>query len=147
MPVRRKQHSPLLRPFGVFNNERISFNQLNEPIISLALRQVVLSPNPYALVVHDWSCLQFRTYNGKEERFKMTHGGDVGYELQTSLLVDAANGLPIASLSQTLTDRAGCRSTLIDSLSESLTHMDALTADIARVESLDTGKRLVHLID
>ncbi|MGG2143152.1 hypothetical protein [Symbiopectobacterium sp. RP] len=30
---------------------------------------------------------------------------------------------------------------------ESLTHMDALTADIARVESLDTGKKLVHLID
>ncbi|NLS43768.1 transposase, partial [BEV proteobacterium] len=31
-----------------FNNERISFSQLNEPIISLALRQVVLSPHPYA---------------------------------------------------------------------------------------------------
>uniref|UniRef100_T1HJU9 Acyltransferase n=1 Tax=Rhodnius prolixus TaxID=13249 RepID=T1HJU9_RHOPR len=77
----------------------------------------------------------------------MTHGGDVGYELQTRLLVDAANGLPIAPLSQTLTDRAGCRSTLTEGLSESLTHMDALTADIARVESLATGKKLVHLID
>ncbi|NLS43470.1 hypothetical protein EXD76_04030 [BEV proteobacterium] len=80
-----------------FNNERISFSQLNELIISLALRQVVLSPHLYALVVHDWSRLQFRTHNGKEERLKMTHGGDVGYELQTSLLVDAANGLPIAA--------------------------------------------------
>ncbi|MGG2142844.1 hypothetical protein [Symbiopectobacterium sp. RP] len=78
-----------------FNNERISFSQLNEPIISLALRQVALSPHPYAPVVHDWSHLQFRTHNGKEERLKMTHGGDVGYELQTSLLLDAANGLPI----------------------------------------------------
>ncbi|NLS44073.1 transposase, partial [BEV proteobacterium] len=46
-----------------FNNERISFSQLNESIISLALRQVVLSPHPYALVVHDWSRLQFRTHN------------------------------------------------------------------------------------
>ncbi|MGG2140154.1 hypothetical protein [Symbiopectobacterium sp. RP] len=64
-----------------FNNERISFSQLNEPIISLALRQVALSPHPYAPVVHDWSHLQFRTHNGKEERLKMTHGGDVGYEL------------------------------------------------------------------
>ncbi|MGG2142622.1 transposase [Symbiopectobacterium sp. RP] len=101
----------------------------------------------YAPVVHDWSHLQFRTHNGKEERLKMTHGGDVGYELQTRLLVDAANGLPIAPLSQTLTDRVGCRSTLTEGLSESLTHMDALTADIARVESLDTGKKLVHIID
>ncbi|MGG2143647.1 hypothetical protein [Symbiopectobacterium sp. RP] len=49
--------------------------------ISLALRQVALSPHPYALVVHDWSHLQFRTHNGKEEHLKMTHGGDVGYEL------------------------------------------------------------------
>ncbi|MGG2142414.1 hypothetical protein [Symbiopectobacterium sp. RP] len=53
----------------------------------------------------------------------MTHGGDVGYELQTCLLVDAANGLSIAPLSQTLTDRAGCRSTLTEGLSESLTHI------------------------
>ncbi|WP_174889402.1 hypothetical protein [Candidatus Williamhamiltonella defendens] len=95
-----------------FNNERIRFGQLNEPIISLALEQVAFSPHPYALVVHDWSRLQFRSHNGKEERLKMTHGGDVGYELQTSLLVDATNGLPIAPLSQTLTDGAGCRSTL-----------------------------------
>ncbi|MGG2143863.1 hypothetical protein [Symbiopectobacterium sp. RP] len=119
-----------------FNNERISFSQLNEPIISLALRQVALSPHPYAPVVHDWSHLQFRTHNGKEERLKMTHGGDVGYELQTRLLVDAANGLPIAPLSQTLTDRAGCRSTLTEGLSESLTHMDALTADIPMVQGM-----------
>ncbi|MGG2143345.1 hypothetical protein [Symbiopectobacterium sp. RP] len=55
--------------------------------------------------------------------------------------------MAIAPLSQTLTDRAGCHSTLTEGLSESLTHMDALTADIARVESLDTGKKLVHLID
>jgi len=54
--------------------------QRNDPIISLALEQVALSRHPYALVVHDWSRLQFRTHNGKEERLKMTHGGDVGYE-------------------------------------------------------------------
>ncbi len=52
----------------------------NEPIISLALEQVVLGRHPYALVVHDWSRLQFRTHNGKEERLKMTQGGEVGYE-------------------------------------------------------------------
>ncbi|MGG2142858.1 hypothetical protein [Symbiopectobacterium sp. RP] len=135
----------VLSPYGVIKIKSfsyISFSQLNEPIISLALRQVAPSPHPYALVVHDWSHLQFRTHNGKEERLKMMHGGDVGYELQTSLLVDAANGLPIAPLSQTLTDRAGCRSTLSEGLSESLTHMDALTADIARVESLDIANRL-----
>ncbi|MGG2141491.1 hypothetical protein [Symbiopectobacterium sp. RP] len=69
----------------------------------------------------------------------MTHGGDVGYELQTSLLLDAANGLPIEPLSQTLTDRAGCRSMLTEGLSETLTHMDALTADIAKRHYFDNN--------
>lgn len=77
----------------------------------------------------------------------MTHGGDVGYELQSSLLVDAASGLPVAPLAQTLTDSKGCRSTLTDNLSDSQSHMDALTADITRIEALGIGKTLVHLID
>ncbi|WP_174889644.1 hypothetical protein [Candidatus Williamhamiltonella defendens] len=55
--------------------------------------------------------------------------------------------MPIAPLSQTLTDGAGCRSTLTEGLSGRLTHMDALVADIRRVESLNTGKKWVHLID
>ncbi|WP_157791464.1 hypothetical protein [Candidatus Hamiltonella defensa] len=71
----RKQHSPQLRLSGVF-----LIMNANEPIISLALEQVVLGRHPYALVVHDWSRLQFRTHNGKEERLKMTQGGEVGYE-------------------------------------------------------------------
>lgn len=77
----------------------------------------------------------------------MTHGAAVGYELQSSLLVDAASGLPVAPQAQTLTDSKGCRSTLMEGLSDSQTHMDALTADIARVEALGIGKKLVHLID
>ncbi|WP_252404060.1 hypothetical protein [Escherichia coli] len=77
----------------------------------------------------------------------MIHGGDVGYELQSSLLVDAASGLPVAPLAQTLMDSKGCRSTLTEGLSYSQNHMDALTADITRVEVLDIGKTLVHLID
>ncbi|WP_254304354.1 hypothetical protein, partial [Candidatus Sodalis sp. SoCistrobi] len=129
------------------NNKRISFSQLNEPIISLALEQISLSPHPYALVVHDWSRLQFLYHHAKYGRLKMTHGGDVGYELQSSLLVDAGTGLPIAPLSQTLTDATGCHSTLAEGLSERQTHMDALTTDIARVESLNIGKKLIHIID
>lgn len=53
----------------------------------------------------------------------MTHGGDVGYELQSSLLVDVDSGLPVAPQAQTLTDSKGCRSTLTEGLSDSQTHM------------------------
>jgi len=129
------------------NNERVTFSQLNQPLTALARQGIASSPHSYALVVHDWSRLQFHSHHKKHDRLKMTHGGDVGYELQSRLLVDAASGLPVAPLAQTLTDGKGCRSTLTEGLSDSQTHMDALTADITRVEALGIGKTLVHLID
>jgi Transposase DDE domain len=129
------------------NNDRVTFTQLNQPLVELARQGIASSPHSYALVVHDWSRLQFHSHHKKHDRLKMTHGGDVGYELQSSLLVDAASGLPVAPLAQTLTDSKGCRSTLTDGLSDSETHMDALTADITRLEALGIGKTLVHLID
>ncbi|WP_251008206.1 hypothetical protein [Escherichia coli] len=128
------------------NNERATFSQLNQPLTKLAWQGIASSPHSCALVVHDWSRLQFHSHHKKHDRLKMTHGRDVGYELQSSLLVDVASGLPVAPLIQTLTDSKGCRSTLTEGLSDSQTHMDALTADIIRGEALDTGKTLVHLI-
>ncbi|WP_242688786.1 hypothetical protein [Photorhabdus tasmaniensis] len=77
----------------------------------------------------------------------MTHKTDVGYELQSSLLIDASSGLPVAPLGQTLTDNLNCHSTLTETLPEPLTHLDALTADITRLEALGLEKTLVHIIE
>ncbi|MEQ1418922.1 transposase, partial [Acinetobacter indicus] len=78
------------------NNEKITFKQLNEPIHQLACEQIKTSQH------------------------------DSGYELQTSLLVDAASGLPIAPLAQTLTDALGCYSTFNEQHTERQTHLDSL---------------------
>lgn len=129
------------------NNENVSFSQLNEPIIALARQDIACSQHAYALVAHDWSRLAFYSHNNKTHRRKMTHANDVGYELQSSLLIDAASGLPIAPLTQTLTDDTGCHSTLNDDLLPRQSHMDALTADILQIEALNIGKKLVHVID
>ncbi|MEA9443941.1 transposase [Candidatus Fukatsuia symbiotica] len=129
------------------NNARITFSQLNDPIIAFAREGIASSPHSYALVIHDGSGLQFQSHHKKQNRLQMSHGRDIGYELQSSLLVDAASGLPVAPLAQTLTDSAGCHSTLKDDTSAPQTHMDALTTDITRLEALDIGKTLVHIID
>jgi hypothetical protein len=129
------------------NNERITFSQLNTPLLSLARQEIAHSPHAYALVVHDWSRLAFYSHQSKEHRLKMTHSTDVGYELRSSLLVDAASGLPIAPLAQTLSDSAGCYSTLADDVLPRETHLNALTADILQLEGLNIGKKLVHIID
>ncbi|WP_132348353.1 hypothetical protein [Photorhabdus luminescens] len=93
------------------NNGRISFHQLNQPMIELTRQGITQSPHAYALVVHNRSCLQFASHHHETDWLQMTHARDIGYELQTSLLVDAVSGLPIAPLTQSLTDNTGCHST------------------------------------
>ncbi|MGV7963854.1 hypothetical protein QPK13_23165 [Photorhabdus tasmaniensis] len=129
------------------NNDRIAFSQLNEPIMALARKEMARTPHQYALVAHDWSRLNFYSHRHKTERRQMTHKTDVGDELQSSLLIDASLGLPVAPLGQTLTDNLNCHSTLTETLPEPLTHLDALTADITRLEALGLEKTLVHIIE
>ncbi|TDB41259.1 transposase, partial [Photorhabdus khanii] len=129
------------------NNDRISFSQLNQPMIELARQGIAQSSHAYALVVHDWSRLQFASHPHKAQRLQMTHARDIGYELQTSLLVDAASGLPIAPVAQSLTDNTGCHSTLDENRLPQETHLDALTASINQIEALELGKTLIHVID
>ena len=132
------------------NNDRVTFRQLCSPLLTLARQDIARSPHDYALVVHDWSHLDFLSHHSKTDRLQITHVRDVGYELRTSLLVDAASGLPVAPLAQTLTDRSGCWSTLSETQSASQPHLDALTDDLQQMAALDAlnmGKKLVHIID
>ena len=47
------------------NNKKITFKQLSEPIHQLACEQIKPSQHSYALVVHDWSQLQYVTHHNK----------------------------------------------------------------------------------
>ena len=129
------------------NNENVSFQQLNQPLQKLALEQIALSNHHYALVAHDWSQLQYFKHNNKLNRFKRTHASDKGYELQSSLLIDAETGLPIAPLDQTLCDATGRYSTFTDGHKIKETHLNALCEQIEHIESLPIEKKLVHIID
>ena len=129
------------------NNEKVTFQQLNQPIQALSAEQLAQSNHDYALVVHDWSQLQYIKHDSKVNRLQKTHKYDKGYELQSSLLVDAANGLPIAPLAQTLSDASGRYSTFTDQHNEKAAHLNALSEQIEHIESLPAGKKLVHIID
>jgi hypothetical protein len=129
------------------NNEKITFKQLNEPIHRLACEQINTSQHDYALVVHDWSQLQYVTHRNKTQKLQRTHQYDSGYELQTSLLVDAASGLPIAPLAQTLSDVSGCYSTFNEQHTERQTHLDSLAEQIQKIEQFPIEKTCVHIID
>ncbi len=129
------------------NNDKISFKQLNEPIQKLACDQIKTSLHRYALVIHDWSQIQYVTHRNKTQKLQRTHQYDSGYELQTSLLVDAASGLPVAPLAQTLSSASGCYSTFNEQQTERKTHLDSLSEQIQKVEQFPLEKTCVHIID
>ena len=128
------------------NNNKISFSQLNQPIKLLACEQIKTSPHQYALIVHDWSQLQYVKHSHKVQRLQRTEANS-GYELQSSLLVDASSGLPIAPLAQTLTDASGCYSTFSEQYSERKSHLDSLAEQIKTIEQYPIEKTKVHIID
>ncbi|MEZ5534334.1 MAG: hypothetical protein R3F02_13070 [Thiolinea sp.] len=76
-----------------YDNERVTLPALAAPLLERAHLQVERYCTDYALCVHDWSRLNYRRHSNKSDRYPMTHETDVGYELQSSLLVSDTQGL------------------------------------------------------
>jgi hypothetical protein len=130
-----------------FQNDSVTLPILNAPLIDLARTTTGASKHEFALVAHDWSRLPFLSHTRKKNQLKMSHSKDVGYELQSSLLINSQTGLPIAPLSSTLKDNENSWSTLDAPVDFNATHLDALTGVISTIEELKLSPKLVHVID
>jgi hypothetical protein len=86
------------------NNPKVTPNKLIQPIRAFASKQLTETQDPYlpgagfSLLVTDWSKIDYKNHTSKKDIVQLTHKDDVGYELTTSLLVNAQNGLPIAPM-------------------------------------------------
>lgn len=94
-------HSHTQAFYRFVNNEKVTLADLSEPLIKNTKLGVANSCDEYALVMHDWSRIAVNHEN-KQDKLKMTHKHDVGYELQSSLVVSDQNGLAIAPIAQNL---------------------------------------------
>ena len=101
------------------------------------------------LVVHDWSTIAFGTHPGKEDRKRLTHDRDLGYDLHLALLVDATDGATVAPLDVTLTTATAALSTRPDGIAKHPAgHVDQVLPAMTAVADIDLGRaRLVHVID
>lgn len=129
-------------------NERVTPTELSEPLTSVAHDEVKNSCDYWALCVHDWSRINYNQHTGKKDQYQMTHATDVGYELQSSLLVSDRDGAPLVAPVQNLVTAEGVwqsRATQIQA--NDLSHLDELTERIAWLEAQKLAKPLVHIID
>lgn len=129
------------------HNDRINLRSLSEPVVALAKEQSALSCDAYVLVAHDWSRLNYLHHESKKDRVQMTHKKDIGYELQSSILISDRDGLPIAVPRQNLVTSEGVWQSGYGCIQEERPHLDELTTRITELEAEDFGHPLVHIVD
>ena len=77
-----------------YKNEALTLSKLQEPLTAAAHAGIQQQCGESALCVHDWSKLRYRHRN-KPDIYPRTHSDDLGYELQTSLILSDQTGNPI----------------------------------------------------
>jgi IS4 transposase len=77
------------------SNPRVNPRELAVPLLKAAHEAVERQDGEYVLCIHDGSRLNYGSHEAKRDRLQMSHQCDVGYELQSSLLVGAEDGAPI----------------------------------------------------
>lgn len=77
----------------------------------------------------------------------MTHKTDIGYELQSSLLVSDRDGAPLVAAAQNLVTAEGVLSSRDSAVRPVQAHLDELSERMAWLEAQPFGKPLVHIVD
>jgi hypothetical protein len=128
-------------------NERVTFRALSAPLLAAAHEAVAQVAGEWVLCVHDWSRLNYARHSSKRDRLRMTHALDVGYELQSSLLVSPVDGAPLAVAAQNLVAAHGCLQSWQEAVTPRKSHLDELSERMCWLEAQRFGRRLVHVID
>lgn len=129
------------------NHDDIAFHALIEPAQDAARAELATSVCPFTLVVHDWSMFQFNTHTSKNDRLQRSHDKDLGYELGTALLVDAANGRPLGAMELRLRTGTGLLSTRVAATTMPPGHIDELIEVMDESRQWRLSKTPIHVID
>jgi hypothetical protein len=129
------------------NNPDVSPVDLSVPLLEITRKGITQGCDAYALAVHDWSRLNFRTHQSKRDRVRMTHDLDVGYELQSTVIVADRDGTPLCAPVQNLRTAHGLLSSRHDGIQPDTPHLDELSERMVWLQQQALGRPLVHIID
>ncbi|MEZ5476580.1 MAG: transposase [Thiolinea sp.] len=132
-----------------YANESVTLPVLQAPLTASAQTGLRQQCDAYGLCIHDWSRLAFKQAN-KPDTYAITHEHDVGYDLQSSLLVSDRDGQPLAPVALRLVSRDGSYATYeAETAAHPVVreHLDEVTHCMATLEQQAFDKPLVHIID
>lgn len=130
-----------------YDNERVSLPALSVPLLERARQAVEKSCDRYALCLQDVSPLHYTDHASKTDRRVMYSRDDLGYELQTSLLVSDLDGAPLSPACLSLSCAEGVYSTRREGLLPNRPWVDELNRTMNYLRQPGFTKLLVHIID
>lgn len=139
-----------------FDNDAVSLSALGLPLLERGRQAVKEHCQSYALCMHDVSALHYTNHPSKKDRRVMYSRDDLGYELQTALLVSDSDGAPLAPACLNLAAAGLVHSSRretplpprpwIDELNRTMGYLDRWQFDLALVHIVDReGDKLLHL--
>jgi len=140
-------HAATQATWRFLNNERVTLSALIHPLREAGRVATSQSGSVFVLVVHDWCKLDFKTHTSKSDVIELTHENDVGYDLTTSLLVDAGMGAPLAPVQMHLATAKQVHSTASDPPSRDDHHLEQLLPTMNEIAGWRLPRRPVHIID
>jgi hypothetical protein len=131
-----------------YRHEGIGLETLQEPLTEAAHTGIGAYCDDFALCVHDGSRLHYKHKN-KSDTYAITHETDIGYDLQTSLVVSDRTGRPLAPVAQRLVSAEGSYATYQPPppATRVKEHLDEVTEAIVHLEQQGFAKPLVHVMD
>jgi hypothetical protein len=129
------------------HNERVTLPALVEPLRAAAVAVLAERPGDEVLVVHDWCKLDFAPHASKLDQVQITHEDCWGYELTSSVLVDAESGAPLGLMEQQLRCADGVYSTRATSVQPAVAHLEQVLPTMQASSTWGLSKRAVHVID
>lgn len=133
-----------------YNNENVNAQELFELVKTESEKLVQKVRGDYVLIAHDWSWLDYRGHQCKEGliiRNNRANTRSVGYDLQSSLLIDPNDGSPLAPAVLNLKTAQKIHSTYREDLNSKLSHLDELSMRCAHLEETFQDKQVVHIAD
>lgn len=130
-----------------YDNDAVSLRDLGAPLQVRAREAVKEHCQAYALCAHDVSPLHYTHHPSKTDRRVMYSRDDLGYELQTALLMSDQDGAPLAPGCLNLAAADGVHSTRCETLLPERPWIDELNRTMGYLEAQRFAWPLVHIID
>ncbi len=129
------------------NNDRVELSALVEPLREAGRTSCAGSTSDFVLLAHAWSKLDYGHHEAKPDRRQLTHEHDIGYDLTTSLLVDAGMGSPLAPMQFHVKTSDAIYSTSDTPPHPDDHHLEQLKPIMDEVDDWQLPRRVVHVID